>query len=154
MSYVSRYAIRSHTLFADHFKASQDISPFGPGLVERDDIRVLRSNQLEQEVATKCAQGFEVAGWAEFAAKGDCGIAAEAADQASRVGACLVLFSFWPAKLRAIRYLPDGSIDLAAVLADPPAALTPKGYFVTKAAFLRPGADSSGLPQPPPQPTP
>lgn len=154
MSYLSRHAVRTHSLFADHFKASKDIGPSGPGVLERGDIRVLRSNRLDQEVATKCAQGFEIAGWAEFAAKGDCGIAAEAADQASRVGACLVLFSFWPAKLRAIKYLPDGSIDLAAVLADPPAALTPKGYFVTKAAFLRPAADSSGLPQPVPQPKP
>jgi hypothetical protein len=136
MSYVSPHAIRTHSLFADHFKACPNTGP-SPGLVQRQDIQVLMSTRLDHEVAEKCAQGFELLGWAEFAEKGDCGVGAEASDEAARVGASLVLFSIWPAKFRAIKHLPDGSIDLAAVLADPPAALTPKSYFVLKAAFLR-----------------
>lgn len=148
MSYVSRYAVRTHSLFADHFKASQGNGPCASVPVERDDIRVLMSTRLDHEVAEKCGEGFELVGWSEFSAKGDCGLGFEARDQAAKVGASLVLFSLWPAKFRAIKHLPDGSIDLAAVLVDPPAALTPKGYFVTKAAFLRLSADSSGRPQP------
>lgn len=148
MSYVSVHAIRTHSLFADHFKASQGIDT-SPGLVQKQDIRVLMSTRLDQEVAQKREEGFELVGSVEFAAKGDCGVAAEASDQAARVGASLVLFSIWPAKFRAIKRLPDGSIDLAAVLADPPAALTPKGYFVLKAAFLRPKPSGGSPPAAP-----
>jgi hypothetical protein len=96
------------------------------------------SKQLDHDVATNCEMGFEIVGWAEFYAKGNHGVGAKASEQAASVGASLVLFGLWPAKLRAIKHLPDGSIDLAAVLADPPATLSPKGYFVTKAVFLRP----------------
>lgn len=138
--------IRTHNLFAENFKAIPGIR-FAPASLEvHREVQVLMARELDQEVQENCNSGYSVVGWAEFVGKNDLGVGAEAREQAGRVGATMVLFKLWPAKLRAVRYLPDGSIDLASVLADPPANLSPKGYSVVKAAFLGPNPSFNGTP--------
>ena len=95
------------------------------------------ARDLEGETSEYCERGHEVVGWCEFVGKGFMGVGAEARHQAAQVGATVVLFGLWLAKLRAVKYRDDGSIDLASVVADPPAGLSPKGQYVLRAAFLR-----------------
>jgi hypothetical protein len=54
------------------------------------------------------------------------------------VGATLIIFQGTPAKLRKIRRLDDGHIDMDAVYADPPVQLSPRGSSVIQAVFLAP----------------
>lgn len=130
--------IVSHSLFAEHFRANSDIGPDSAHSVQADEVQVLMSKDLDSDIKEWQEKELELIGRAEFAGKGNHGVGVEACAQAVRVGATLVLFSLWPAKFRAIKHLADGSIDMAAVLADPPAYLSPKGYFVLKAVFMRP----------------
>jgi hypothetical protein len=53
--------------------------------------------------------------------------------------AAMVLFRPTPSKLRAAKNKPDGTIDIAAVLADPPASMSPRGYYVAQSVFLAKG---------------
>lgn len=47
-----------------------------------------------------------------------------------------MLYNLWPARLKAVKRLPDESIELASLLADPPKMLRPNGFYVVKAIFL------------------
>jgi hypothetical protein len=73
----------------------------------------------------------------EFVDRGNrMGVSHDARLQAAAIGASLVWFSSTPAKLRAIKRRRNGTINMASVLADPPASLSPRGYYVVRAVFL------------------
>ncbi len=129
--------IVTHSLFAETFRPSPGFSVRREAADSIPEAQVQMARDLDSEVSEYREQGHEVVGWCEFVGKGFLGVGAEARDQAKQVGATVVLFGLWPAKLRAVKYREDGSIDLAAVAADPPAALSPKGHYVIRAAFLR-----------------
>jgi len=128
--------IVSHSLFSEHYKPAPD-GDGSANAVQADNVQVRMSRNLDGDLSAWREKGLKPIGEAEFVAKGDHGVAEEARAQAARVGANLVLFSIWPTKLRAVKHKPDGSIDIAGVLSDPAASLSPKGYFVMKAIFLR-----------------
>jgi len=130
--------IATHSLFSESYRATPGVAVERPASTSTQDVQVLMARDLDREVSEQCDGGFEVIGQCEFVAKGFIGVGAEARMQAEQVGATVVLFSLWPAKLRAVKRLGDGSIDLAAVIADPPASMSPKGHYVLRAAFLRP----------------
>ena len=83
-------------------------------------------------------KGFKVIGRVDAVLRGD-GEPPErpAVAQARQVGATVVLYNLWPAKLTAIKRLANESIDLASLLADPPKRLRSDGSYVVKAIFLR-----------------
>ena len=128
-----------HSLFSESYVAVPGTKrPELDEIISLDDVLVVMSKDLQNDVSAWEEKHFERIGMAEFAAKGDCGVGAEARVQAQSVGATLVLFSIWPVKLKSIRKAADGSIDIASVVANPPAGLSPRGYYVLKAEFLRP----------------
>jgi hypothetical protein len=129
--------IVTHSLFAETFRPLLDVSARGAAVDSLPEARIQMARDLDSEVSEFREHGHEVVGWCEFVAKGFLGVGAEARDQAKQIGATVVLFGLWPAKLRAVKYREDGSIDLAAVAADPPAAPSPRGHFVIRAVFLR-----------------
>jgi len=132
-------SIVSHTLFSENYLAGPATQSDSLNqAVSLDDIQVLISNDLQSDMRAWEEKHFERIDAVEFVAKGSHGVGAEARTQAQSVGATLVLFSLWPAKLRSIRKAADGSIDIASVIADPPAGLSPRGYYVLQAVFLRP----------------
>jgi len=60
----------------------------------------------------------------------------ELADLGRSVGADLVLFCIWPAKLRAAKRTQKGEIDLWAVMDDAPTSFSSRSYAVTRAVFM------------------
>ena len=95
------------------------------------------TQDIEDAVMQWGLKGYRRVGSSEFVDRGNrMGVSHDARRQSAAVGASLVLFQFTPAKLRAIRRGIDGTIDMKAVRADPPAGLSPRGYYVTKAVFL------------------
>jgi hypothetical protein len=75
--------------------------------------------------------GFIKLGQSEVVSKNDdMGVSDGLSYTAAAVGASLVVFQITPAKLRAIRRNPDGSIDMDAVRADSPRSFNPSGYSV------------------------
>lgn len=129
--------IVTHSLFAEHFRPTPGVSARRATADSIGEAQVLMASDLEGEISEYCQRGHEVVGWCEFIGKGSMGVGAEARCQAMQVGATVVLFGIWPAKLRAVKYREDGSIDLTSVVADPPAGMSPKGHYVLRAAFLR-----------------
>ena len=131
--------IVTHNLFAEHFIA-QAVAPDASKSpkVTAGEAQVLMSKNLDQECEEWQSKQYVRLGTAEFVAKGNYGVGAEARAQAGVCGATLVLFSLVPAKLRAVKREPNGGINLAAVLADPPASLSPRGHYVVRAVFMRP----------------
>jgi hypothetical protein len=128
--------IVTHDLFAQHFqplshRGSVAITPADAGLVQ-----VQTSRDLDADVEKMKSEGFVPVGTAEFVARGSLGLGREAGTEAVRVGATAVVFRLVPAKLGAIRKTQDGAIDLKAVLADPSASLSPRGYYVVQSVFL------------------
>ncbi|MEO8023320.1 hypothetical protein [Polaromonas sp.] len=129
--------IITHSLFAETFRPTPGLSVLGANAISIPDVQVQMARDLDSEVSEYLERDQEVVGWCEFVGKGFLGVGEEARAQAKQVGATMVLFSLWPAKLRAVKYRENGSIDLGSVVADPPAALSPKGHYVLRAAFLR-----------------
>lgn len=129
--------IVTHSQFAENFRPSPGVSALCAAADSIAEVQVLMARDLEGETSEYCERDHEVVGWCEFVGKGFMGVGVEARHQAAQVGATVVLFGLWPAKLRAVKYREDGSIDLASVVADPPASLSPKGHYVLRAAFLR-----------------
>ncbi|MES2944859.1 MAG: hypothetical protein V4772_18485 [Pseudomonadota bacterium] len=129
--------IVTHSRFAETFRPSLGVSLLVASAESVPEAQVQMARDLDSEVSEYRKEGHEIVGWCEFVGKGFLGVGAEARDLARQVGATIVLFGLWPAKLRAVKYSEDGSIDLAAVVADPPASLSPKGHYVVRAAFLR-----------------
>ena len=127
----------AHSLFSENYRAQPGASVRKSKTGSTSDIQLLMARDFYSELSGRLVAGFEVLGRCEFVAKGFLGVGAEARAQAEQVGAILVLFGLWPAKLRAIQRLADGSIDLEAVAADPPARMSPAGHYVLRAAFLR-----------------
>jgi len=129
--------IESHDLYAQHYV------PLAPPQLEArttsvdvDKVEVQMSRDLPAELGRRKSAGFLPIGTAEFVGRGSMGVGLEARTQAAKVGASLVLFRLTPAKVKAIRRNPDGTIDLESVLADPPASMSPRGYFVVQSYFL------------------
>jgi hypothetical protein len=59
------------------------------------------------------------------------------------VGATLIVFQLIPAKLRRIRRMNDGHIDMDMIRSDPPAQLSASGSSVMQAVFLAPTSESA-----------
>ncbi|WP_296952478.1 hypothetical protein [uncultured Massilia sp.] len=102
------------------------------------EIRIDMTSDPDRASKDWISKGFKIIGWVDAVCRGD-GEPPErpAIARAKQVGATAVLYNLWPAKLRAIKRLPDKSIDLASLLADPPKKLRPNGFYVVKAIFLR-----------------
>jgi hypothetical protein len=129
--------IETHANFSDHYVAAVVKAPSRALVrVPVEDIQVLMCVDLDAEVQKYMTTGLCTVGTAQFVGKGNQGIGREAREQAAIVGAALVLFSLVPCKLRAIRKPAEGRIDMNAVLADPPASLSPRGYSVLTSVFL------------------
>jgi hypothetical protein len=129
--------VETHTHFADNYLPIVAASPSErQPAVPIDQIEVFMSNKLDSEVAEYEKKGFRTIGTAAFVGRGNQGVGLEARTQAHAVGAALVLFSLTPAKLKTIQRNHQGQIDFDAVLADPPAGFSPRGYSVLRAFFL------------------
>ncbi|MCD2515784.1 hypothetical protein LQ564_05585 [Massilia sp. G4R7] len=102
------------------------------------EIRVEMCSDPDQASKSWIETGFTVIGRVDTVLRGD-GEPPErpAVMQARQVGATAVLYNLWPVKLKAIKRLPDQSIELASILADPPKKLRQDGFYVVKAIFLR-----------------
>ena len=125
--------IETHSLFEQHYVplAKATTPP-----VDEGNVQVLHSRDLPSDLTKWLKDGFSLIGTAEFVGRGNQGVGREARAQAAVVGASVVLFRPTPAKLKAIRRNSDGTIDLEAVLADPPAGLSARGYYVVQSMFL------------------
>lgn len=131
--------IVNHTLFAEHYSSDLSLEVGDPDSnTMADDVQVAITKDIARDQKSWEEKQYQRIGSVEFVAKGNLSLGAAARTQASLVGATLVLFSLWPAKLRSIRRKEDGSIDIDAVVADPPAGLSPRGYYVLRAVFMRP----------------
>jgi|SRR5882757_3431583 len=129
--------LANHNPFSEHYISDSSVMLIFRGKpVPQNDIQVLISRDLEYDLVQWVGPDYARIGTAEFVARGSQGIGEEARLQAALVGASVVLFQTTPAKLRAIRRRPDGSIDLSSVLGNPPASLSPRGYYVVRALFL------------------
>jgi hypothetical protein len=131
--------IVNHTLFAEHYVSDMglDVGDLSTNTMA-GDVQIAMTKDIARDQKLWEEKQYQRIGSVEFVAKGNLSVGVAARAQASAVGATLVLFSLWPAKLKAIRRKDDGSIDIDAVIADPPASLSPRGYYVVRAAFLRP----------------
>ena len=126
-----------HNPFSENYIADSDVSNKSQELVTlKNDIKVLISRNLDREIELWMNKGFFRLGSAEFVAKGSQSVGAPAREQASLVGATVVVFNTIPAKLKSIIKNEDGSINIPAVIADPPISKSPRGYYVVKAVFL------------------
>ena len=129
--------IEPHDLYEQHYVALVAPEPRPTASsVDVDKVELQMSKDLSADLDRRRNSGFIPIGISEFVGRGNIGVGFEARTQAARVGASLVLFRLTPAKLRAIRRGPDGTIDIASVLADPPAYMSPRGYFVVQSYFL------------------
>lgn len=128
--------IESHSLYEETYVPLVASAPKGSLVVDAHNVEVRSSPNLPAETEQRIANGFTLIGTAEFVGRGNLGVGQEARIQAAKVGAATVLVRVTPAKLKAIQKRADGTIDMQSVLADPPAYLSPKGYFVVQANFL------------------
>ena len=102
-------------------------------------VQVRFSPTLDADLAKWQRTGYSCIGLSDVVSKaGTQALRQQLEDQALRVGARVVLFCIWPAKLKAVRRGIDGTIDLEAVVADPPAAFSSRSYAVARALFLAP----------------
>ena len=102
-------------------------------------VEVLWSAVLEDELTKWKKAGFAILGLADVLAKANAPLPHEALEEQARsVGASLVLFCIWPAKLRSVQREKNGEIDLWRVVSDPPASFSPRSYSVARAMFLAP----------------
>jgi hypothetical protein len=125
--------------FAEHFLPTRGKrrSPLAPDT----HIEVLWSSTLDDDVATWRKVGYTRVGQSDTLSKAAArGPTQELAELGRSVGAGLVLFCIWPAKLKAVKRTQEGEIDLWAVMADAPTSFSPRSYAVTRAIFMaRPG---------------
>ena len=129
--------IEPHDLYEQHYVSLVASEPRPTALsVDVDKVELQMSKDLPADLDRRRNSGFIPIGTSEFVGRGNMGVGIEARTQAARVGASLVVFRLTPAKLRAIRRDPDGAIDMESVLADPPAYMSPRGYFVLQSYFL------------------
>ena len=129
--------IESHDLFEKHYVClAHPVLKGQIATVEADKVKVQLSRDLSTDLESMKNEGLFPVGTAEFLGRGNMGVGLEARTQAAKEGASVVLFRLIPAKLKAIRRSLDGAIDLEAVLADPPASMSPRGYFVVQSFFL------------------
>jgi len=104
---------------------------------DSSNIQLIFSGTLEADLAKWRRKGFSRIGTADVLGRaGEFGFSERLKDQAVRVCAEVVLFCIYPAKLRSVRRLPSGEIDLEAVVADSPASFSDRSYAVTSAQFL------------------
>ncbi len=102
------------------------------------DVRLEMASDPDEASKDWVSKGFKIIGWVDAVRRAYVELPdRQAIARAKQVGATVVLYNMWPAKLRAIKRLPDESIDLASLLADPPKKLRPDGFSVLKAVFLR-----------------
>lgn len=102
-------------------------------------VTVRFSPTLKADLVESKKSGYVCLGVADTVSKGgEMGVSMQLEEQAVRVGARLVLFCVWPAKLRSVCRDERGQIDIEAVAADPPAGFSSKSYAVTRAFFLAP----------------
>jgi hypothetical protein len=117
-----------------------------PGQYFAVPVKVAFSPTLDTDLAKWRRSGYSCIGTSDVVSKaGAQGFSRQLEEQALRVGAQVVLFCVWPAKLKSVRRDADGMIDLEAVVADPPAGFSPRGYAVTRALFLTPKRSNTSL---------
>jgi hypothetical protein len=114
------------------------VKPVAAPLSTECEIRVEMCSDPDQASKGWIEKEFKVIGRVDAVLRGN-GEPPErpAVAQARRVGATVVLYNLWPVKLKAVKRLPDQSIKLASLLADPPKKLRPDGFYVVKAIFLK-----------------
>lgn len=121
--------------FAEHYLPARGKrrSPLLPAA----HVEVLWSSTLDADVAKWRRAGYMRVGQADTLSKAAArGPTQELAELARSVGADLVLFCIWPAKLKAVKRTEQGEIDLWAVLDDAPASFSPRSYAVARAVFM------------------
>jgi hypothetical protein len=104
--------------------------------VDEHLVQVLHSHDIDESVREWIEKGYVELGRSEFVGRGQEHVGPAARAQAAAIGASVVLFRPIVAKLRSIKRRGNGTIDIASVLADPPAHMSPRSYFVSQAAFL------------------
>ena len=121
--------------FAAHFIAIRG-KRRGP-LAQDSQVEVRWSSTLDLDLNKVKKEGYSKIGQSDVLSKASApGPHGELTDLARGVGAELVLFCVWPAKLKSVTRGPKGDIDLWALIEDPPASFSPKSYAVTRALFL------------------
>lgn len=125
--------------FHEHYVATSRRRQRALDPTDPQPVSVRFSPTLEADLEKSKKSGYVCLGFADTVSKaGEKGLSKTLEEQAVRVGAQLVLFCVWPTKLRSVRRDEYGEIDLDAVLGDPPASFSSKGYAVTRAFFLAP----------------
>ena len=105
-----------HSLFSESYVAVPGTKrPELNEIISLDDVLVVMSKDLQNDVSAWEEKHFERIGMAEFAAKGDCGVGAEARVQAQSVGATLVLFSIRSC-VHVIVFVPFASSTIPLVV--------------------------------------
>lgn len=131
--------------FAEHYLPKVRVKRSSALASVSNEIAVLFSATLDADLAKWKRKGYSCLGLSDVLSKaGAQGVSPQLNEQAGRVGASVVLFCAWPAKVRSVRRGSTGEIDLEAVVADPPATFSPRGYAVTRALFLAKSAGKRG----------
>jgi hypothetical protein len=124
--------------FKAHYVKRTSASRPASLLDANDQIEIRFSPTLEKDMAVLRRQGYSCIGTSDVLSRAnDFGVSEQLRAAATHVGAEVVLFCVWPAKLRSVRRLSTGEIDLDAVMADQPASFSPTSYAVTGAVFFR-----------------
>jgi hypothetical protein len=118
--------------FAEHYRPAST----GAAQIHEDTVQVRFSQDLKADLKRQQKEGWRSIGTSEFVERNRMGVSHDARLHAASIGASLVLFTTIPAKLRSIKRRKNGAIDLASVLADPPASPSSRGHYVVQAAFL------------------
>ena len=124
--------------FKTHYvpRGSASGAPIRPGRSNAAEIRF--SSTLEADMAALKRKGYSCIGTSDVLSRAnEMGLSDKLREAASYVDAEVVLFCVWPAKLRSVRRLSTGEIDLDAVMEDQPASFSAKSYAVTGAVFFR-----------------
>jgi hypothetical protein len=134
-----RDTARQNDYMKDSFRYEESGTQFTSAPLSTDcEIMLEMCTDPDQASRDWICKGFKVIGRVDAVLRGD-GEPPErpAVAQARQVGATVVLYNLWPAKLKAVKRRPDESIDLATLLADPPTRIRSNGSYVVKAVFLR-----------------
>jgi hypothetical protein len=125
--------------FAEHYVPDRKRGAAGQSeIVALDRAEFVYSQDLRADIKKWQRKGCYRIGSSEYVERGNrMGISHDARAHALAIGASVVVVESTPAKLRAIRRTAKGTIDMATVLADPPAVATPRGYYVVRAIFMR-----------------
>lgn len=142
-------------MYADNFVPAQQRPP------DRQEFKLSESEVKRELVSDLVAEtnaylhsGYYLVGTSDHVARGDTPMQ-QPHRFAAAVGAHLCLVSGTAVKLRALRRLPDGRIDMEAIWADYPTAPSPRSYFLTMCVFLaklHPGVKDKKKPDPPVNP--